>query len=835
MKYHFLTIGALAMAISAMAASTDHATNKLSLTALQAVNELQYAQQHGNKARAKVMAQETVGVLFKVSPSTDENKLNVDGLEILTRIGNIVVANIPVSSLSALADYDVVKAIDLAAEAQPELYHTRAITHAAQLQGERNDVEGYGALSQQYFGKGVVVGLLDTGLDPNHINFFRRPDFKESRVKAIYTMDAKGITGEYTTPEAIAAFTTENANQQHGTHVLGIMAGAYNGTGEWCDYDVHEVDGIESRSNSTTKTYLDGTAIPDYSKQGCCERIKHMPTLEIGEAADIPYSGIAPESDIVICAGTPNSTTELLAAQKVIEYAESVNKPCVINFSLGMTFGSRDGKDPWSEAIAELGKRAIICISAGNNGSKNCWLVKNCTAADNKIATLITPNKTELTALQGGALEMWSSNDQPFTLNIFAYEKDKASDVYAQRFAIATVDASTGDNTTKYISSKTDNDADGCYKGSIEVTSGVVSYNNRYSLKMKFSTDFEFVDDLIDPAIGIEVVGKDGQRIDITADVDVMTLGNLSNTEYAVGTPDLSINHMSCANNVFSVGSVINRNIRGALHNTDYSLLAGNLNNAVTTYYSTFSAYGTLVDGRTKPDIAAPGQLVASSNSTYYNNQYTDYVEKSNTKGDDYTGSKYSKNVGKATVDGKEYWWTVMSGTSMSSPAFAGVCALWLEANPDLTYQDVYDIMVESAQTPKMKGEGTSYAKKVGGKWDDSEYDTPLYESTKYRYGAGNVDAYAGLKLALKKQSGIASHTIDESKIMIQKVGDTYEVTVGGDEHFNVSLVSLSGRTLASNSGDNTVSVSTANLAKGVYILTAKNAKINRTAKIVVK
>ena len=836
MRHNYLLLASLMLFGSAYAEGSAGLTpSKLSITARQTVNTLAQARLT-KAATAADLEQQTVGILFKVDASTDVSKLNVEGLEVLTRIGDIVVANVPAGSLADLAAYDAVQAIDLSAEATPELYHTRAITHASQLQGELNNVSGYEALSAEYTGKNVVVGLLDVGLDPNHINFFRRPDFKESRVKAVYVMDAKGISASYTTPEAIAAFTTENTNQAHGTHVLGIMAGAYNGTGEWCDYDVHEVDGIESRTNSTTKTYPDGNSIPNYTKQGCCERIKHMPTLGIGDAADIPYSGIAPESDIVICAGTANSVTELLAAEKIIEYAQSVGKPAVVNFSLGMTFGSRDGKDLWSQAIAELGKKAIICISAGNNGSKNGWIVRNFTSTANKVATLVVPNTTDkLTALQGGNIEIWSNSSEPFTLNIFAYDKDKAADV--KRYEIATVDGPTGDNTTRYISSKgLDSDADECYTGSLEVTSGVESYNNRYCLRLKFSTNFEFQDDLIDPVIGLEVVGKDGQRVDMTADIDVMTFGNYDDTNYTAGSPELSINHMSCANNVFSVGSVINRNIRGALHNTDYSLIASDLNSCATTYYSTFSAYGTLVDGRSKPDIAAPGQLVASSNNTYYNAQFTDYVETSNTKGDDYKASKYSKNVGKAKVDDKEYWWCVMSGTSMSSPAFAGCVALWLEANPNLTYADVNEIVQATAQTPKMKGEGTSYAKKVGGVWDDSDYDMPLYQSTKYRYGAGNVDAYSGIKYILSHNfSGISTTFTNESNILVRKLGDTYEVTLAGADPFRVNLVSITGALVATASGSGTVTVDASALGKGVYLLNVSNAKVSHTQKICVR
>ncbi|UCH88374.1 MAG: S8 family serine peptidase, partial [Thermoplasmata archaeon] len=76
------------------------------------------------------------------------------------------------------------------------------------------------------------------------------------------------------------------------------------------------------------------------------------------------------------------------------------------------------------------------------------------------------------------------------------------------------------------------------------------------------------------------------------------------------------------------------------------------------------------------------------------------------------------------------------SGTSMSCPMVAGVAALMLEANPDLTPADVRQILLESAEA---RG-------------------SPSYSdlSSKYniRYGFGIVDAYGAVKRAANLRSG---------------------------------------------------------------------------------
>ena len=71
-------------------------------------------------------------------------------------------------------------------------------------------------------------------------------------------------------------------------------------------------------------------------------------------------------------------------------------------------------------------------------------------------------------------------------------------------------------------------------------------------------------------------------------------------------------------------------------------------------------------------------------------------------------------------VDGR-YCWGAMSGTSMATPTVAGIIALWLEAKPDASYEEIKEAMAASAIT------------------DDFTKADPI------RYGNGKIDAYRGL------------------------------------------------------------------------------------------
>jgi hypothetical protein len=111
-----------------------------------------------------------------------------------------------------------------------------------------------------------------------------------------------------------------------------------------------------------------------------------------------------------------------------------------------------------------------------------------------------------------------------------------------------------------------------------------------------------------------------------------------------------------------------------------------------------------------KPDISAPGVNVASSISSFTDAVFT--------------------SIGSVDFNGRTYHFAKLSGTSMASPMVAGVSALILDANPYLSARQVKEIIMQTARQDNYTGvipaEGSS-------KW-----------------GAGKINAYAAVKLALQ-------------------------------------------------------------------------------------
>lgn len=97
---------------------------------------------------------------------------------------------------------------------------------------------------------------------------------------------------------------------------------------------------------------------------------------------------------------------------------------------------------------------------------------------------------------------------------------------------------------------------------------------------------------------------------------------------------------------------------------------------------------------------------------------------------------------GDVTTEGHNY--KVLNGTSMSTPAASGVCALILQANPSLTPLQVRSILQNTAEhkIPSIKGGFRTYPLST-----DPNYDPGS--------GWGEADAYAACKEALNSTSGV--------------------------------------------------------------------------------
>src|SRR5205823_626423 len=150
------------------------------------------------------------------------------------------------------------------------------------------------------------------------------------------------------------------------------------------------------------------------------------------------------------------------------------------------------------------------------------------------------------------------------------------------------------------------------------------------------------------------------------------------------------------------------------------------------------------------------------------------------------------------------YKYAILAGTSMSSPAVSGIIALLLQANKQLTPQQVMDILNQSAIHDNFTGPG------INNTW-----------------GGGKVNAYQAVKMALVSAGigGIGHNTLACHIYPNPSTSGNFSIGYLGErpECFQIAVYDISGRAVYTSgwsvsSGYNTHTISTQSFAKGVYI-----------------
>ncbi len=691
---------------------------------------------------------ERIVVLVDLEKDADIAELEATGAVVRSQMDNLALVEVDYDKVVEFSNLKAIKTLSIPRKASVKMDQARSKT------GVNTVHRPLGQLPQAYKGAGVVTGLVDAGITINHPNF--KNSDGTSRVKEAWTITGKnGNATAYDTEYKLSQFTTDLSIMSHGTHVAGIMSGSY----------------------------------------------KNL-------ADTINYYGVASESDIIMV-GLGNDAYDnniLMGIEKVIDYAERNNQPCVVNLSLGSGYGPHDGTELFSQYLNKLAEKAVICVAAGNEAADGIAITKTCTEADKNINTFIMPLATNG---QTGTLEVWSNTNQTFSATLVLYDLTTKEIVYK----LPTISESTNGEysyiaTEKYAEAgvMTSPVFDAAYSnGYIGFGSKVDEYNNRFTVNMQY---YLLLNTTTNPkgniALGLMVEGNAGQRLDVyCTSGGYSTLASNNISGWTDGGGDGSITDASCAEGVISVGSYTTRDyVPVRIKNAGY-----NFKNYVTLDdISDFSSYATLVDGRKLPHLTAPGCVVVSSMSSYYMTlafqqgvyEYGEFML-----------------VAKTMYEGKPYYYDYMMGTSMATPFASGVAALMLQANPDLTCKDVREILMETATK--------------------DNYVTT--SSIPVQWGAGKINALEAVKKAVELD-GVEGVKQDAEQVVVVNAiaANQFEVTYIGATSVNATLYSVSGQAVVSASaqGDNVV-VDATNVASGVYVLVVEADGDKYTTKIVVK
>ena len=264
-----------------------------------------------------------------VKYSGPESGLGGERIQVVPLLGGYAVVTLPEVEIAA---YSVREQIEFIEKPKRLYFETFEGREASCILPVQNGTDGL-------TGKGILVGIVDSGVDYFHPDF--RNEDGSTRILRLWDQSVAGnppenyVSGtEYTKEEideALALGETEGRRlvpsgdfSGHGTAVLGIAAGN-------------------------------------------------------GRASDGVNRGVAYRSDLlVVKMGSPREnsfprTTELMEGiDYLIRQAVKMRKPIVINISFGNNYGSHRGDsllENYIDTVAAMG-RTVIVTGTGNNGSQ---------------------------------------------------------------------------------------------------------------------------------------------------------------------------------------------------------------------------------------------------------------------------------------------------------------------------------------------------------------------------------------------------------------------------------------------------------------------------------
>ena len=377
-------------------------------------------------------------------------------------------------------------------------------------------------------------------------------------------------------------------------------------------------------------------------------------------------------------------------------------------------------------------------------------------------------------SVSGGTIEIWGEKGVDFTVDIAAYstfnKKDARSTTVYPAEGVTDVDFGKYATGTWKVASEV-SPLNG--KPHVVLTSALTSIRNNY-------------------AIALTVTPKTAGRVNIWSDNTYLALESRDIEGFSA--PDAASSTLceigGTGKRILTVGSYTTRN--------EYTTNGGQQATLQETVgdLSSFSSYGPTVDGRMKPNITAPGCFIISAVSNNDASGNLMYAE-------------YNENFGRYNQYG------YMQGTSMASPFVAGIVATWLQAYPQLTPEQLHEIVQNTAR----KDSFTATA-------PDSNW------------GYGKINALDGLRQCIEKQeTGCVSIGIPFDGTVRIADGNIL-LGFARDTQATLCLTSMTGSTLFSKqlgkrSAGETLSVAVPQLPKGVYLLSVKTPTATKTFKFV--
>lgn len=568
-----------------------------------------------------------VELLLKINNQKAVEEVKALGCEILVQTKSILAVKAPVNVIAKLEANNNIIAIEASQRRSIRMDESKKVINAETVTNTKTEtVIG---------GEGVIVGVFDTGIDIAH------PDFSDengTRILKLWDISDKttdktpqgfNFGREYTKadidndPESVLQFDVDG----HGTHVAGTAAGGGKGN----------------------------------------------PNLR----------GIAYNSDLIIVKGIRDDEKDLFTdadiiagCQYIFAEAKKLERPAVINLSLGSVIGPHDGKSLLSLALSSLTDEGYIIVAAAGNDGNNPIHAGGKVSAEEVVEFPIYPINIcdifehfcpDIPNFFMTAADVWYTADIIESFGIVLYTMGmQGPEIYAAfEFEIDDM----FENEMLF-------DDAGRPLGFLTLAGNPnVPTNGDGNIMIQIHNGGMEQIDIEQFLWSIVFETKGTGTIDMWAGLplpDGFPFQSLVGEKFFTGDNKMTFGSPGDGDSIVCVGSFVTKNswtdMNGIEQQRDWEV--GRI--------SSFSSLGPDRYGRMLPLISAPGQIIFSSRSK-----------------DSYVPDAY-------LIEGEEY--VGYNGTSMASPHVAGAIALMLQVNPKLRFSDIYHILDMTAKRDEFTG-----------------------------------------------------------------------------------------------------------------------------------
>lgn len=406
----------------------------------------------------------------------------------------------------------------------------------------------------------------------------------------------------------------------------------------------------------------------------------HVAGIAGGGGAGTAYRGIAFDARFLFCTFLVDAAAVLDAFTWMKSIADQDGKRLVVNMSWGLYhIGTLDGTSLISQAIDALSEEGVVFVnSGGNNGNVNFHIRKEFDA-DTIRSRVQFYSYGAHPQMWGQSLSMWGEPGGSFSAGFDITDNGNNVLLASPWYHTATQPAYMDSilvlgNDTVFFNLTAD---------------GAHPLNGRPHFRLRIKNTNTTL------RIGLKATATEGvvhfwNVTELSNDVGNWGQAFQSGPAgFIAGNAQYGISEPACTEGLISV----------AAYSAEYIDQAGNWAGGAI---ANFSSSGPTLDDRIKPDITAPGVNVASSISSFTDNSFS--------------------AITSVDFEGRTYPFARFSGTSMSSPAMAGIAAMILEAGPALTPAQVKEVIKSTART--------------------DQYTGVIPEGGSTRWGMGKVNAY---------------------------------------------------------------------------------------------